>query len=278
MTVQHRPPDPPLGEAARAAPASAGVYFLLGRRREVLYIGMAKDLRRRLRQHAGYPRYGLYRRVAGVRWETLPDEDAAAAREADLIVALQPPYNASIAGEGRWAYIHVAPRPAGRVRFALSAAIEAEHGERVYGCFPHLGPGVGSVPGIACSDGYAAFLRLAWAASGEGTHYPGRITRGTPPESFDVVMPDDDAPALHALLSGTSARLLPSLSVRAWQREPYMHGGLARDYKLAEAFFAYGPKALRALRLRHALPAGPVAQATFERVLAEEVAAAVGGR
>lgn len=264
-----------LAVAARGAPAEAGVYFLLGRRREVLYIGMAKDLRRRLRQHAGSPRYGLYRRVADVRWETLPDEDAAAAREADLIVALQPPYNASIAGEGRWAYIHVASRPGGRLRFALSADVDAEDRTRVYGCFPHLGAGVGSVPGIACSDGYAAFLRLAWAASGEGTHYPGRITRGTPPERFDVTFAAADPPALHAFLSGTSARLLPSLSVRAWQRHPYMHGGLARDYKLAESFFAYGPKALRALRLRHALPSGPVEQATFERVLAEEVAVLV---
>ena len=162
------------------------------------------------------------------------------------------------------------------MRFALSAAADSVKGECVYGCFPHLGAGVSSVPGIACSDGYAAFLRLTWAASGEGTHYPGRITRGTPPESFDVAMPEDDAQALHALLSGTSARLLPSLSVRAWQREPYMHGGLARDYRLSEAFFVHGPRAIRALRLRHGLPAGPVDQGTFERVLRDEVARVVG--
>jgi predicted GIY-YIG superfamily endonuclease len=277
VTLQHRRTESPLARAAARAPAAAGVYFLLGRRRELLYIGMAKDLRRRLRQHAGTSRYGLYRRVVDVRWETLPDEDAAAAREADLIVALQPPYNASIAGDGRWAYIHLSPRPGGRLRFTLSAAVDADDGERVYGCFPHLGAGVGSAPGIACSDGYAAFLRLVWAASGEGTHYPGRITRGTPPERFDVAFADDDVRALHAFLSGTSSRLLPSLSVRAWQRHPYMHGGLARDYKLAEAFFAYGPKALRAIRLRHGLPVGLVDQGTFQEVLAEEVAAVVGG-
>src|SRR5438477_5757613 len=110
----------PLAHAATNAPHTPGVYFFLDRRNSVLYIGMAKDLRRRLQQHANAPGDALYRRVAAVRWQELSDEDAAA-READLIVALQPPYNASIAGDGKWAYIHVAPLPrTARVRFAVS--------------------------------------------------------------------------------------------------------------------------------------------------------------
>src|SRR5438067_9014728 len=140
----------PLADAAANAAHSAGVYFFLDRRNSVLYIGMAKDLRRRLQQHANAPRDALYRRITGVRWQELSDEDAAAAREADLIVALQPPHNASIAGDGKWAYIHVTPLPrTARVRFAVSKQLEAPPGTRVYGCFPHLGAGVGSLPGIA---------------------------------------------------------------------------------------------------------------------------------
>src|SRR5439155_641732 len=98
----------------------------LDRRNSVLYVGMAKDLRRRLQQHANAPRDALYRRVADVRCEKLPNEDAAAAREADLIVALQPPYNASIAGDGKWAYINVsAPEAGRRARFAVSKDLDA---------------------------------------------------------------------------------------------------------------------------------------------------------
>lgn len=260
-----------LATAAATAPTTPGVYFFLSRRSELLYVGMAKDLRRRLQQHARAPRDALYRRVAGVRWETLPDDDAAAAREADLIVALQPPYNAAIAGEGKWAYIHVAPRSRERLRFSLSDDPACIDGARVYGCFPHLGAGVGSVPGIACSDGYSAFLRLLWAASGEGTHYPGRITRGTPPETFDVALAGAHLASLHAFLSGTTRGLLTALSVQAWQRPRFMHAGLARDHELAETFFTYGPKTLRRLRLRHALRPGPVERDVIERVLAEEV-------
>jgi hypothetical protein len=274
--LRMRPTPNAIAAAAGSAPSSPGVYFFLSRKRDVLYIGMAKDLRRRLRQHANAPRDALYRRVSGVRWEELPDEDAAAAREADLIVALQPPYNAAIAGEGRWTYVHVAPRTAGRLRFILSSGLDATKDARVYGCFPHLGAGVGSLPGTACSDGYSAFLRLAWAASGEGTHYPGRITRGTPPESFDVALAPDDLAPLHAFLSGTSRRLLPALSVRAWRRHPYMHPGIARDYRLAGAFFDFGPKAIRDLRRRHGLPRGPLAQHVIEQLLTDEVASITG--
>ena len=264
--------DTPLAHAAANAPHSPGVYFFLDRREELLYIGMAKELRRRLQQHANAPRDALYRRVAAVRWQELSDEDAAAAREADLIVGLQPPYNASIAGDGKWTYIHVTPLPrTARVRFAVSKQLEAPPGTRVYGCFPHLGAGVGSLPGIACSDGYCAFLRLLWAAAGDDAHYPGRITRGSPPETFAVAVDPAMNASLHSFLSGTSKRLLVELAIDARQRDAYMQAGLARDRALSERFFEYGPRAVRTLRLRHALPAGPMPRPLIERLLRNEV-------
>ncbi len=268
----------PIALAAARAPHAAGVYFLLGRRHELLYVGMAKDLRRRLQQHANAPRYPLYRRTAHVRWEELPDEDTAAAREADLIVALQPPYNASIAGHGKWAYIHVGPahRTGDRLRFAISKEITARDGVRAYGCFPHLGAGVGSRPGIDCSDGYCGFLRLLWAASGEGQHFPGRVTRGSPLETFDVAVDPALAPSLHSFLSGTSRRVLVELGIAASQRERYMQPGIARDRDLAEAFFVAGPVALRTFRRRHALSAAPVSQRQFEDLISGEVRAIIG--
>jgi len=253
------------------------VYFFLDRRNDVLYIGMAKDLRRRLQQHANAPRDALYQRVADVRCEALPDEDAAAAREADLIVALQPPYNASIAGDGKWAYIHVTPLPrTARVRFAVAKDLDASPGTRTYGCFPHLGAGVGSLPGIACSDGYCAFLRLLWAASGEDAHFPARITRGSPPETFDVTIDPAMAPALHSFLSGTSRRFLVELAIGARRRDAYMQAGLARDHALAERFFDYGPRALRRLRLRHQLPPRAMPRSLIQQVLSEEVRGIIG--
>src|SRR6476646_589641 len=99
-----------LSLAVDRAPQGAGVYYFLSADAELLYVGKASSLRNRLRQHArtkpgarGAIRLDvLYQRVTDVRWEELPDEDAAAAREADVIVALRPTFNAAIAGEGRW--------------------------------------------------------------------------------------------------------------------------------------------------------------------------------
>ena len=109
-------------------------------------------------------------------------------------------------------------RKAGRrARFAVSKDLDASPTTRTYGCFPHLGAGVGSVPGIACSDGYCAFLRLLWAASGKDEHFPGRITRGSPPETFAVTVDPGMTASLHSFLSGTSKRLLVELAIDARQ-------------------------------------------------------------
>jgi hypothetical protein len=144
--------------------------------------------------------------------------------------------------------------------------------------FQHLGAGVGSLPGIACSDGYCAFLRLLWAASGDDEHFPGRITRGSPPETFDVSVVPSMTASLHSFLSGTSRRLLIELALDARRRDAYMQAGLARDRALAEGFFEYGARALRTLRLRHGLPPGPMSRSRIERLLGDEVSDLIGQR
>jgi hypothetical protein len=264
------------------APDAAGVYFFLGADTELLYIGKAGSLRRRLWQHArARPGAGgrrldlLYQRVREVRWQELPDEPAAEAREADLIAALRPAFNAGSAYAGRWQYLVVDPVDGGDPahRFTLTKELP---GGRGYGCFPHLGRGLASGPGIACSDGYPALLRLLWAASAEpGGRVPSRLTR-TAPEAATVPVAAPLRRPLHAFLSGTSNRLLDPLVTAGGHRDSYLHSGLVRDRAAAEAFFVHGPRALRALRLRHRRPPGPVPREVTEELLAAEVHEAIG--
>ena len=47
----------------------------------------------------------MYTRVAEVRWVVTADEDEAATREADLIVVLQPTFNAAYTDQARWVFI-----------------------------------------------------------------------------------------------------------------------------------------------------------------------------
>ena len=214
-------------------------------------------------------RYGL---VQDVRWQVLSSEDAATAREADLIVALRPPFNAI--GPVPWAYL-VVDRSDTLVRFELRDASARGGAARTYGCFPHLGKGVGSRPGIACSDGYVAFLRLLWAASGDDGHVPARITRSAP-ATFETRLAGETDALLHPFLSGRDKRLLGVLADAATAREAFMQPALARDLAMAERFFRYGPEALRSLRLRHGAPARPIRRHEIERWLREEVVAAIG--
>jgi hypothetical protein len=264
-----------LDAAARAADRP-GVYFMLGPDTELLYVGKARHLRRRLRQH-GTPKNApdrlqeLYERVAEVRWRELPDDAAAFAWETDLIAALCPPYNAGAVELGLWTYLVVSPMAADRLSFALRSE---PTGRRSYGCFPHLGKGVGTPPGVACTDGYTAFLRLLWAASDDPfQRVPTRLTR-TPPLSVGLAVNLDLRRQLHTFLSGISDRLLANLPIG--HREAYLQPGLRRDRAAAREFFAYGPAALRKLRLRHRVPAGPMTRQSFVELVTADAKAAVG--
>lgn len=273
----------PLAVAAGAAPMRPGVYFFLDEDRRLLYVGKAVNLRRRLHQHAkerpSDPR-SKYARVHSVFWEEQPDDDAACAREADLITALQPAQNASIAGTAAWNSIVVTAAPDdGTWRFSLvSGDIPPARGSDIYGCFAHLGKGQTSRPGIACSDGFTALLRLLWATGpGAAGAYPRSISGTAPPFDAAVAVLPDHRNSLRRFLGGTSARLLVDLAaVVDTDVEAYRRPALGRDLVLARRFFDHGPAALRRLRLRHGIAAGPLARSRIEALLRDEVTTIVG--
>ncbi|TCN39048.1 GIY-YIG catalytic domain-containing protein [Kribbella orskensis] len=276
-----------LRAAAAEAPREAGVYLFLGERGEVLYVGKAGDLRQRLRQHAGVrgpgsgldERYDLVRRVV---WEVAVDEAAAVWREAELIFALRPPFNANTGLRGaaavgmdpRAPYVVVREVAAGVLGFSLEPVLPSIG--RAYGCFPHLGKGVASRLGIACSDGYTALLRLLWAAAGEGSHTPASITRSAP-ESFTVAVSAEVRDGLHRFLSGTRARLAEELLEEAAHRPEFMQPALRRDKEAALQFYAGGPQLVRARRLRHGVRARVLEAETYRSLVRDEISPVING-
>jgi hypothetical protein len=107
--------------------------------------------------------------------------------------------------------------------------------------------------------------------SDPGSSYPGRITRSAP-DRFQVRVEADLRSDVHALLSGTSDRLLEALmSVGTTRRSAHLQPGLVRDRELAAAFFTYGPQAIRRLRLRHRRRVTPVTRHVIEHLLAQEI-------
>lgn len=99
------PPPRPLVERLgagffRALPERPGVYLMCGAEAGVLYVGSAKNLRKRLAAYrvANPERHSrrlirLLHRVRRIEFDECPDEPAARAREELLICVLTPPFN-----------------------------------------------------------------------------------------------------------------------------------------------------------------------------------------
>lgn len=102
----------------RALPSGPGVYRMHDAGGEVVYVGKAVDLRRRLssyRRTHGQPRriVRLIHAVECIDWESAESGEAALRREAELIRALQPRFNRA----GRWS------APPLRVRWTCTGGI-----------------------------------------------------------------------------------------------------------------------------------------------------------
>lgn len=270
-------PTRALADAALGAPTGPGVYFFLSDERDLLYVGKASNLRRRLGNHARdqqRPPPGrrgvLLDAVAFVHWETTADEEEAFAREADLIVLLRPSLNASHSDQDLNSYVHIDDGT-----FELSADIDGPG--RAYGSFPHLAKGAYSHTATRTKAGYTALLRLVWAAQGgeAAARIPGRIAGDSPPSRHRTpVAPALQAP-LHDYLNGRSVRLIPTLQ-RAIAVPDFMRPGLDRDAVSARELFELSTRRLRAVRLRHGRPPGPVAGDVLTDMLASELRAAIG--
>ena len=99
------PPFRPLAERLgpaffRAIPEAPGVYFLCSASDDILYVGKAKNLRRRLGCYRSVNPERLSRRlrrlmvaVERIRWDECASETAALAREAGLLRNLRPRFN-----------------------------------------------------------------------------------------------------------------------------------------------------------------------------------------
>lgn len=86
----------------RSLPERPGVYLLCGDEPGVLYVGKAKNLRRRLSSYRSahperLPRriFRLLFRVTRIYWDECATEALAAERERQLLLVLQPRFNAA---------------------------------------------------------------------------------------------------------------------------------------------------------------------------------------
>ena len=168
------PPVRPLGERLgreffRAVPPRPGVYLMCGHGDGVLYVGKAKDLRRRLGSYRSANTERLPRKlrrllvaVERIHWDECADEATALERERELLLTLRPRFNTV----GVW------PTP------ALRLGWEAQPDAFTVG----IGPDADDLahrsgPLRRLRPVYAALLRLTWAAAHPELPWPSMPSR-----------------------------------------------------------------------------------------------------
>lgn len=196
----------------RELPREPGVYLFLDVEGQVLYVGKAKDLRRRLagyrnasRRKAHRKMYTLVRLAASLEVRPQESETQALLLENQLIRTLRPPYNV----DGAYSFLYPAlgvGRHDGRVLLAFTSMPE-EWGSldvRWHGCFRSR------VRARAAFDALVAlFARLGHLEP--TSRLPDvRLRRGARLEAFRRVPPELPA-AADAFLSGDSTDLLARL-------------------------------------------------------------------
>lgn len=101
----------------KLAPTHPGVYGMLGRRGDLIYIGKAKSLRHRLMSYfrdSRDPKAGrILEHTYTLVWETVPDEFSALVRELELIRQHRPRFNVlGQPGYRRYTYVCLGRAPA----------------------------------------------------------------------------------------------------------------------------------------------------------------------
>src|SRR5579863_182852 len=110
-------------ETLAQIPDAPGVYLMVGRDGEILYIGKAVSLRSRVRSYfqegaVHHPRTAaMVEKVADVRTIVVTNEVEALILEANLIKRHQPPFNVRLRDDKRYPYLKVTNEPFPRVVF-----------------------------------------------------------------------------------------------------------------------------------------------------------------
>jgi excinuclease ABC subunit C len=110
-------------ETLSQVPDAPGVYLMVGRDGEILYIGKAVSLRNRVRSYfqesaAHHPRtVAMVERVVDVRTIVVTNEVEALILEANLIKRHQPPFNVRLRDDKRYPYLKITNEPFPRVVF-----------------------------------------------------------------------------------------------------------------------------------------------------------------
>ena len=205
-----------------ALPTVPGVYRMYSREGNLLYVGKAKDLRKRLftyrrvkKGKASRKTVNLVRMIHAIEFEELPSEEEALLRENELLRTAKPPFNRAKTAPETYYYIHLSSREAA---LTINLGMSPVPADYRFGAFKgHLT--VRRAVGATLRQLLVMVHRLTTAFE-----FPHVLIRKLAPYQFtiDAYNPEDH-PELTAavvdLFAGESDRLLTCILEAAEKRE-----------------------------------------------------------
>src|SRR4029079_10695904 len=107
-------------QIAQTIPLEPGIYKYFGSNRELLYVGKAKNLRKRVSSDfnktlSSYKTYELVRRIQTIEFTIVNSEQDAFLLENSLIKEFQPKYNINLKDDKSYPYIVIKNEPFPRI-------------------------------------------------------------------------------------------------------------------------------------------------------------------
>lgn len=172
------------GEFFKQIPESPGVYWMLGARQQVLYVGKAKNLRARLRNYrnGAFERLPnktqkLLKHVCEIHWDIAPDETTALLRENELLRTLKPPFNVVNTRPETYLYFGIRALDIGLEIQLMFHLHEAPKDLKIYGAFKGLPRAMKT---------HASILRWTWAQLHQACNWPLVLMKKTAPKRFVI--------------------------------------------------------------------------------------------
>tara|TARA_R110000868_G_scaffold306734_3_gene568118 strand:+ start:46115 stop:46954 length:840 start_codon:yes stop_codon:yes gene_type:complete len=236
-------------------PRVPGVYTMYNSRDEVLYIGKAKNLNKRLSSY----RYSKSRKtqrmiahISRIGYEICKSETDAILLENLLIRSLRPPFN--VANKKPETYYYISTTRIGNKREFRLSMRQLQDYPKCYGCFKgHL----------RVRKGLGALLKLLYVKDTNIKHahfLPSQLLKRITPMRFSIRLKDQLGVQVDQLLKGSSELLIEDFEEMIESinfRDKFTQTFMSNELDHLKMFFALGPernnKMKKELGLRSAL-------------------------
>ncbi len=221
-------------------PQKPGVYTMYDHRDEVLYVGKAKNLLKRVTSYRYSKSKKTQRMIAHINrigFEICKSETDAILLENLLIRSLRPPFNVANKKPETYYYISTARRGNKR-EFRLSMRQLPDY-PKCYGCFKgHL----------RVRKGLGALLKLLYLkdAGIDHAHFlPSQLLKRITPMRFTIKLGDQTGVQVDQLLKGSSSLLIEELEYLVEEtnfRDKFTRFFFESEIDLLKMFYALGPE------------------------------------